>query len=169
MSAMDISPRLRSLFTGSIVGSSGKHYVEVPKREIVQGDVDPGKNYRIALIEIGSSTVESTDSEVAADDSIKSEHSDGSVDSGSSKSKYDTEKRASNRSPGRQVAHGQPPVSENEHLDVKIESIGDQGDGVAKVGGFVVIVDDRGLSPGDEVSVQITSVQDNCAFANPVA
>lgn len=56
-----------------------------------------------------------------------------------------------------------PPVEEGESRTVTIESIGDQGDGVAKVErGFVVIVPDGQI--GDEVTVQITSVNESVAF-----
>ena len=48
-----------------------------------------------------------------------------------------------------------------------IESLGEQGDGIAKVGrGYVVIVPDA--HPGDEPTVRIDRIQDNVAFASVV-
>ena len=48
--------------------------------------------------------------------------------------------------------------------EVTIETIGDQGDGIAKVErGYVVIVPEA--EPGDEVTVEITQARENLAFA----
>ncbi|MGM0398195.1 MAG: TRAM domain-containing protein [Halobacteriota archaeon] len=63
--------------------------------------------------------------------------------------------------------HPEPPVEEGDVREVTIESTGDQGDGIAKVDrGFVVIV--PGARPGDDVTVEIESVQPNYAVANVV-
>jgi predicted RNA-binding protein with TRAM domain len=60
-----------------------------------------------------------------------------------------------------------PPVEEGERRTVEIEHLGDQGDGITRVErGFVVIVSDA--SPGEEVTVEITHVQENVAFADVV-
>jgi len=60
-----------------------------------------------------------------------------------------------------------PPVEEGERRTVEIEHLGDQGDGITRVErGFVVIVNDA--SPGEEVTVEITHVQENVAFAEVV-
>jgi predicted RNA-binding protein with TRAM domain len=57
-----------------------------------------------------------------------------------------------------------PPVDEGEVRDVTIESVGDQGDGIAKVErGYVVIVPDA--QPGDQPTVEIEQVKENVAFA----
>lgn len=48
-----------------------------------------------------------------------------------------------------------------------IETVGDQGDGIAKVErGYVVIVPDA--QPGDEPTIEIEQVQQNVAFASIV-
>lgn len=45
-----------------------------------------------------------------------------------------------------------------------IETLGDQGDGIAKVErGFIVIV--PGTQPGDQADVEITDVKESVAFA----
>lgn len=60
-----------------------------------------------------------------------------------------------------------PPVEEGEQRTVEIESLGDQGDGVTRVErGFVVIVGDT--TPGERVTVEITNVRENVAFAKVV-
>ncbi|WP_324665687.1 TRAM domain-containing protein [Haloarcula sediminis] len=64
-------------------------------------------------------------------------------------------------------AQSDPPVEEGERRTVEIESIGDQGDGITRVErGFVVIVSDTSL--GEEVTVEITNVRENVAFADVV-
>lgn len=60
-----------------------------------------------------------------------------------------------------------PPVDEGEVRDVTIESVGDQGDGIAKVErGYVVIVPDA--KPGDQPTVEIEQVKENVAFARVI-
>lgn len=60
-----------------------------------------------------------------------------------------------------------PPVGEGEVRDVTIEDIGDQGDGIARVGpGYVVIV--PGTDLNETVTVEMTEVRENMAFAEVV-
>ena len=60
-----------------------------------------------------------------------------------------------------------PPVAEGEVREVEIEDVGDQGDGLARVGpGYVVFV--AGASVGDRPTVRITSARENVAFAEIV-
>ncbi len=60
-----------------------------------------------------------------------------------------------------------PPVEEGEQRDVEIEDIGEQGDGITRVErGFVVIVPDT--KQGERVTVEITDVRENVAFAEVV-
>jgi len=58
------------------------------------------------------------------------------------------------------------PVSEGDQLEVTIEDIGSEGDGIAKVEGFTVFV--SGVEEGDEVEVRIDDVKPKYAFAQPV-
>lgn len=63
--------------------------------------------------------------------------------------------------------HRTPPVEEGERRTVTIESLGDKGDGIAKVErGYVLIV--PGARPGDEVTVEVDEVRENVAFAEPI-
>lgn len=61
------------------------------------------------------------------------------------------------------VGPTQPPVAQGEVLEVKIISIGQKGDGVAKFEGFVIIV--PGTKVGQVVEVEITKVMQRLAFA----
>ena len=69
-----------------------------------------------------------------------------------------------NRPPVRPFTRDSPPVEEDELIEVEIESIGDEGDGIAKVDrGYVIIVPDG--QPGDVLTVRIEEVKENVAFA----
>ncbi|MFC6906562.1 TRAM domain-containing protein [Halalkalicoccus tibetensis] len=60
-----------------------------------------------------------------------------------------------------------PPVTKGDHRTVEIETIGDQGDGIARVErGYVVIVPDT--DPHERVEIEITSVAETVAFAEVV-
>jgi predicted RNA-binding protein with TRAM domain len=61
----------------------------------------------------------------------------------------------------------QPPVTEGETLQLDIEDVGDQGDGLARVGpGYVVFVPDTEI--GQQPLVRIEAVRENFAFAGVV-
>jgi len=50
VSTVEISEKLLCLFSAE-VSDDGRHTIEVPKREVEAGDVQPGATYRVALIE----------------------------------------------------------------------------------------------------------------------
>ena len=58
------------------------------------------------------------------------------------------------------------PVSEGDEVDVKIEAVGEKGDGVAKKDGFVLFVPNT--NAGDEVRVKVTKVLRRVGFAEVV-
>ena len=58
------------------------------------------------------------------------------------------------------------PVKVGEEIDVKIESVGEKGDGIAKKNGFVIFV--PGTKAGDEVKIRITRVLRKVGFAEVV-
>jgi len=61
----------------------------------------------------------------------------------------------------------EPPVDEGEIREVTIETVGDQGDGIAKVErGYVLIV--PGARPGEAPTVEVETVKRNVAFATVV-
>jgi len=147
---VEVTESLTCLFTAELEpDDDGGYVVSVPKREIEHGSVIPGETYRVAVIErdgAGSST------------------DGGAVDSSPA-----TERRPKKNTGGSPTTPSTsgPPVSEGEIRDVTIETLGDKGDGIAKIErGYVVIVPDAEL--GDEVTVEITSVRENVSFATVI-
>ena len=137
---MDLSTDLRCLFTAELAADTdGDGYtVTVPEREVTQGLIESGNQYRIAILSTPSAESHGTD-------------------------RPSTAANAANESRQEQV----PPVSEGEIRRVEIESLGDQGDGIAKVErGFVVIVPETDV--GERVSAEIVDVGPNVAFAEVV-
>ena len=58
------------------------------------------------------------------------------------------------------------PVNVGETYDVSIDAVGEKGDGIAKIKGFVLFV--AGVKKGDYVKVKITKVLKNVGFAQMV-
>jgi predicted RNA-binding protein with TRAM domain len=71
---------------------------------------------------------------------------------------YDNKRRSSN--------FGPVPVKEGETYDVTIEGIGEKGDGIAKIQGFVIVVPKT--QQGQRVKVKITAVRGKVSFAEVV-
>jgi predicted RNA-binding protein with TRAM domain len=131
---VEISDDLLCLYTAEIDTAGETYTIEVPKREIEQGQIDTTGTHRVAILP---------------------------TDRSSSRSQPDRQ------SPSRDDHSESPPVDEGDVVDVEIESLGDQGDGIARVGpGYVVIVADTEV--GERVSVRITEAQPNVAFADVV-
>src|SRR3989338_11381092 len=61
---------------------------------------------------------------------------------------------------------GIAPVQVGEELDVKIEAVGEKGDGIAKVKGFVLFV--HGVKQGDNVRIRVTRILRKVGFAEVV-
>lgn len=59
-----------------------------------------------------------------------------------------------------------PPVSAGETHEVEIQSVGEKGDGIARVRGFVLFV--PGVKKGDYVKIKITKVLQKVGFADVV-
>lgn len=60
-----------------------------------------------------------------------------------------------------------PPVEEGDRVELEIENLGEEGDGIARVDrGYVVIVPDT--EQGERVTAEITDVKRNVAFAEVV-
>ena len=148
---VEITDSLACLFTAELeADDEGSYTLSVPEREVEHGTVAPGGTYRIAVID-------------RQRDASATSESDGSP-SGSVGERRSTD----GASPNSDGSHdGGPPVSEGEVRDVTIETLGDKGDGIAKIErGYVVIVPDAEL--GDEVTVEITSVRENVSFASVI-
>lgn len=58
------------------------------------------------------------------------------------------------------------PVKVGDEIDVKIEAVGEKGDGVAKKDGFVLFV--PGTKKDDEVRIKVTRVLQKVGFAEVV-
>jgi len=59
-----------------------------------------------------------------------------------------------------------PPVEVNEEFNLKIESLGAKGDGIAKINGYTIFV--PGTKVDDEVKVKINKVTPRFAFAEKI-
>ncbi|MBE0516537.1 MAG: TRAM domain-containing protein [Methanophagales archaeon] len=59
------------------------------------------------------------------------------------------------------------PINVGETYDVKIEDTGREGDGIARVEGFVVFVPNT--KKGESVKIRVTKVSRRVAFAEVVA
>lgn len=150
----EISDSLRLLFETSIESDGDQYHVQIPRELVENGTLSAGDAYRVALL--------------AGDDEGSSNASTNADASGSSRSaatERDTES-ASTASSSQQTQR--PPVDEGDIRTVTIDTLGDQGDGIAKVErGFIVIV--PGTEPGDQLNVEVTDVKETVAFAEPVA
>lgn len=58
------------------------------------------------------------------------------------------------------------PVKVGDELDVKIEAVGEKGDGIAKKNGFVLFV--PGTKEGDTVKIRVTKVFRKLGFAEVI-
>jgi predicted RNA-binding protein with TRAM domain len=63
---LEISNKLLCLFSAAVSEREGSHVVEIPRREIETGAVEPGETYRVALI--SADEEEPTDTEQPAPD-----------------------------------------------------------------------------------------------------
>lgn len=61
---------------------------------------------------------------------------------------------------------GFAPVKEGEEYDVNIEGVGEKGDGIARVKGFVVFI--PGVKEGDQVRIKITKVLRKVGFGEVI-
>ncbi|MFB6146973.1 MAG: TRAM domain-containing protein [Halobacteriaceae archaeon] len=58
---MEISEQLLCLFNEEVTVAEDSYVVEIPRREVENGTVDPGEVYRVALIERGDAEPETGD------------------------------------------------------------------------------------------------------------
>ena len=67
---------------------------------------------------------------------------------------------------GRNFRQNDPPVNVGDELDVKIEAVGEKGDGIAKKDGFVLFVPNT--QQGQQVKIKVTKVLRKVGFAEVV-
>jgi predicted RNA-binding protein with TRAM domain len=139
---MDISDSLLSMFHAEVEQQNGSYIVEIPEQEIDLGAVNKGEVLRIAVLP-SLATGEREESEASTASS--------STPAGIKQDQY----------------RDGPPVEVGDIEEVEIEDLGEQGDGLARIGpGYVVFVPDTDV--GDRVEVEITEARDNFAFAEVV-
>jgi predicted RNA-binding protein with TRAM domain len=149
---VEITDSLACLFTGKVEERDGDPVVAVPASEIEHGSVSLDETYRVALIQ-SEAGGETADAESAPGRSADRELAGNGAGGSAVRSSPD--------------APAGPPVSEGDVREVTIETLGDKGDGIAKIErGYVVIVPDS--QPGDEPTVEITSVRENVSFADVI-
>lgn len=136
----EIPDSLQSLFTAHVEEKDGRYIVEIPESEVENGAINPSEPQRVAILEevvSGASEQENSSSHEQQSEVVEREQ------------------------------HEKPPVEEGEQRTVTIDSLGDQGDGIARVErGYVVIVPDA--KPDDRVEIEIENVRENVAFASVV-
>ena len=134
---VEIPDQLECLFSASVDQQGDSYRIEIPREELEQGTISHGDTYRVAVLPRQS---QNGDSDVRQQDR--------------SAPTADTMERAALT----------PPVAEGDVREVTIETMGNQGDGIAKVErGYVVIV--PGTRPDDEVTIEIEQARENVAFA----
>jgi predicted RNA-binding protein with TRAM domain len=189
----DRTDKLASLFTARVTDEDGRYRVSIPRRLVERGQITDGDVLRVALIDgddpRGSASIHSTDapSDASPTDTRSADNHAATVagrrtpsDAGDTPGST-TETTASSSGETTRTARPSPeatattrvdsdgpPVSEGERRTVTIETLGDEGDGIAKVErGYVVIVSDA--EPGDTVTVEITNVRENVSFGSIVS
>lgn len=141
---VEISDSLRLLYETTLEERGDEFVLTLPKELVDDGSVTTGTRYRVALLE-----------------SVSESHPPRSESS-------EATPQVTEPTPEQQVESQGPPVEAGDVRSVTIDTLGDQGDGIAKVErGFIVIV--PGTRPGDRVDVEITNVADSVAFAEPVS
>jgi len=194
----DRTDELASLFTARVTDESGHYRVSIPKRVVERGQIMDGDVLRVALIDgddarrsesthsadapSDSSPDDTTSTDATSTDSHSATAAGRRTPSGAGTAPASTtETTTSSRSETTRTERppaeagtttradpNGPPVTEGERRTVTIETLGDEGDGIAKVErGYVVIVSDA--EPGDSVTVEITNVRENVSFASIVS
>lgn len=143
----EIADSLRLLFETSLEKEGDRYVVQIPEELVEDGTLSVDEQYRVALHAIGNATGQTTQQPAETDIRENGGHTSAGV---------------------RTRSEQTPPVDEGEVRTVTIDTIGDQGDGIAKVErGFIVIVPET--RPGDRLEVEVTDVKDTVAFAEPVS
>lgn len=153
---------LRLLFESSLQDSDDGYTITIPNELIENGSLREDAVYRIALLEAPTN-----DSAVSTKNTAGSLSTGGQPTQSTTGTEGTTREQEYDRTQWTNSSQG-PPVTEGETRMVAIDSLGEQGDGIAKVeNGFVIIVSDT--QPGDHVEVEVTTVKETVAFAEPIS
>ncbi|WP_135806920.1 TRAM domain-containing protein [Halorussus marinus] len=132
----EISDSLRLLYETQLEKHDDRYVIPVPNAVVDDSSLTTDDVYRVALL-------------AAQPDTQAAAPAESALEGGQSPE---------------QPENGDPPVEVGDVRSVTIETLGDQGDGIAKVErGFIVIV--PGTQPGDQADVEITDVKESVAFA----
>ncbi|MFC5369105.1 TRAM domain-containing protein [Salinirubrum litoreum] len=157
------------LFTGRVEKQNGEYVLTIPDQEIELGTLQRGDTYRIG-VHPSESVPPATGDRQHEPTARRVEETDEDRQPSKPAQRGDTPQTGANagRSHSPTESHSdQPPVTEGETLEVEIESMGEKGDGLARVGpGYVVFVSDTDV--GQQPLVRITAVRENVAFAEVV-
>lgn len=160
------------MFSAEVTERDDSYVVEVPKREVELESVREGAVYRVVVLASNAnastkSTVSNGSSTESQSDTVATSNADEAA-SATTDSDADSSSSSSSPTPSTlSTDEPEPPVDRGEELVVDIESIGDQGDGIARVDrGYVIIVPDT--DKGERVRINVTSVKQNVAFGEVV-
>lgn len=135
---MNIPDQLFSLFSARIQQRDNSYVIELPENEVALGELQPGDTYRIAVFPSATRT----ESEPSREQEPNPERR-------------------------REQSVPEPPVEEGDRIEVEIEDVGEQGDGIARVErGYIVFV--PGTHVGDRVTIEVTDVRENFGFGEVV-
>jgi len=144
------------LFTARVEQRDGECVLTVPDQELELGALEAGETYRVGVYLDATPTP-----------AVDGEASGAAGDEPPPRSRTAVSTRGTVGSGATDGTPDQPPVSEGERLSLQIEDVGDQGDGLARVGpGYVVFVPDTEV--GQQPLVRVTTVRENFAFAEVV-
>ena len=79
---------------------------------------------------------------------------------------YGEDRRGGGFRPRGGAGFGAAPVQVGEEIDVRIEAVGEKGDGIARKRGFILFVPNT--REGDEVRIKVTKVLRKVGFAEVV-
>lgn len=160
------------MFSAEVTERDDSYVVEVPKREVELESVREGAVYRVVVLASNASasagsTVSNGSSPESQSDAVVASNADETA-SATTDSEAESSSSSSSQTPSTlSTDEPEPPVDRGEELVVDIESIGDQGDGIARVDrGYVIIVPDT--DKGERVRINVTSVKQNVAFGEVV-
>jgi predicted RNA-binding protein with TRAM domain len=143
---MEIPESLCCLFSAQVEYRNGTYVIEIPDQELQHGALEQDETYRVGIL------------------STAAERDD---DTGAPEPAHPTASDQPPVEPTQSTASDQPPVEPGDTRLVEIESLGDQGDGIARVDrGFVIIVPDT--EPSERVRIEVTDVRESVGFAEVV-
>jgi len=144
----NVPESLCCLYTATIQREGGAYWIEVPTSEVEKGVLSDNEVYRVAVLERDIQDQQAPPGELQ-DEANSSETSVSSDETRHQKT--------------RQPTPSDIPVDEGDVVEVEIQDIGTEGDGLAKIDGFAIFVPSG--TPGDELMVEVIEVNQTLAHA----